>query len=256
MEGKKVIDFNRKARPEDKTVSRLKRKPKNFFFSLCMCLLFFISIYFASPVSRLSVIHFEGLYLLRRSDLVEKGGLRENAWVPSLFFNDVEAGILTHPLVENVSVRLSRMNQLHITVTENTVLGCANIKGNLYYILENGQTLREDEELIPVCRGLIIYGLTEASKENDVLRLFSESFRQLDPLFVSLIDHIEYEPRFGDEHRFSLSMRDGNIVKVNSYTMVERLYRYQTWISSLEEGEIGIFNFDVGNFFQPFIQTE
>ena len=255
MNERKIVDFRQQSF-QKKTSKKQKKKPKNFFFSLFMSAFILSILYFASPWSRLAVIYFEGAALLNRFDLIELSGIRENASVPFLNFRSIEQKLTAHPLVEAAEVSLAGLNRLSVAIQEKEVMACANIGGTLYHILANGQTMQKYENVLPACRGLIIYGLTEEARHGNVLSLFVGNLSQLDPLFVSLVNHIDYEPQWGNMHRFSLSMRDGNTVIVDSHTMVEKLERYQTWVSSVGEGNLGIFNFDVGNVFQPFSAEE
>jgi len=251
MNERKVVNF-KQAAPQRKR----KKKPRNFFFHFFLSAFILGVIYLATPLSRLSVIYFEGAEMLSRSDLVAQSGLREQMLIPHLRFRAIESKLAAHPLVESAQLSLSGLNRLVVRVREREVMACADLNGTLYYILENGQTLEGYEGVLPLCRGLVVYGLTDEALSRHVLGLFVANLSQLDPLFISLINHIDYEPRWGNDHRFSLSMRDGNTVIVDSHTMVANLERYQTWVSALEDGVTGVFNLDVGNVFQPFTALE
>jgi len=248
---KKIVAFRQK--PQEKIAFKpLKKKPKDFFFSLLIGVSVLAVFYFATPISRLQVIYFEGGGLLTRSEVVALSGLRENAFIPSLRYRAVEADLSKHPLVESAQVSLRGINRLSIAIKEKDVIACARIGEALHYVLETGATLPNQGGTLPICRGVVIYGLTEEALSENVLALFTAAMAELDPLFVSLINHVDYAPKWGNPHRFTLSMRDGFTVNVTSHTMLENLSRYQTWVNSLESGVRGTFNFDVGRFFQPF----
>ena len=60
---------------------------------------------------------------------------------------------------------------------------------------------------------------------------------------------------YGDINRFSLFLKDGNTINVNSYSMVNKLKYYQTMVdkvSSLYEGVKGTYHLDVGDYFEPY----
>ena len=85
--------------------------------------------------------------------------------------------------------------------------------------------------------------------------LFIESMMKLDPILINLIKEIHYEPLYGDNNRFSLFLQDGNTIKVNSYSMVEKLKYYQTMVDQvrqLSEGQCGTYYLDVGDYFEPY----
>ena len=115
--------------------------------------------------------------------------------------------------------------------------------------------IEQSNTLDVVCPGTIIYGLTEKTLKEPVLELFIESMMKLDPILINLIKEIHYEPLYGDNNRFSLFLQDGNTIKVNSYSMVEKLKYYQTMVDQvrqLSEGQCGTYYLDVGDYFEPY----
>ena len=258
MDQKKVVKMNKISDlPSKKTPKRLKKKLINFFFSLFIFLVTMIIFYFSSPVSQLSVIYFNELNHISRSTLIELTGLTENERFMTINLQEIESALQSHSLVEDASVKRRGINSLEIQVEEKQIIGCVDVEGELLFILNDGQTISESDEVHIVCQGIMVYGISQTDLEASILTLFVKSLVEVNPYVFSLVEVIEYEPKFGDINRFSLSLKDGNIVKVNSYTMVERLEAYQLMVEKIAdrrgEGVTGTFNLDVGLFFEPHI---
>ena len=72
MEAKKVIQIEKyRKHTKNKPKKRLKKKIKNFFFSLFIILIVGSVFYFTSSMSKLSMIYFDGLNYVSRSQLIE-----------------------------------------------------------------------------------------------------------------------------------------------------------------------------------------
>jgi len=260
MDQKNVVKINKTSNlSSKKPPKRLRKKLKNFFFSLFIFLVVLIIFYFASPISQLSVIYFNQLNHISRSTLIELTGLTENERFITINLQEIEEKLKSHSLVEQASVMRKGINSLEIQVTEKQIMGCVDIEGEFMYVLNDGQTISESNEVNILCQGIMISGLTQTELDESILSLFVSSLANVNPFFFSLIEAIEYEPKFGDVNRFSLFLKDGNTVIVNSYTMVDRLDLYQEyveWISIKRgEGVNGTFNLDVGLFFEPYIPS-
>ena len=227
MEKGKVVEFSRiKNQKVNKPKKRLKKKIKGFFFSLFIMMVIGGMFYFASPVSRLSVIYFNGLNYVKRSELLEMTQLTRDG-----------------------------LNRLKIDVTEKDIVGCAQINNQFEFVLSDGQTIQNQYNLKAQCEGLMIYGLPDYEENQSVLKLFVKSLMKVDLVFRNIIKEIHYSPLYGDNNRFSLFLMDGNTIIVNSYTMVNKLKYYQTMADKVQSlnGEVkGIYHLDVGDHFEPY----
>ena len=123
------------------------------------------------------------------------------------------------------------------------------------YVLSDGRLIANDQAINVTCQGTVIYGLTKETLKESILSLFIQSMTKLDPILINLIKEIHYEPMYGDNNRFSLFLKDGNTINVNSYSIVNKLKYYQTMVdkvSSLYEGVKGTYHLDVGDYFEPY----
>lgn len=260
MEAKKVIQIEKyRKHTKNKPKKRLKKKIKNFFFSLFIILIVGSVFYFTSSMSKLSMIYFDGLNYVSRSQLIEMTGLSYHDYFWSLDIDKITESIAKHPLILDVKVKREGLNRLSIDVKEKDVLGCAEIDKELRYILSDGKLIENNQSEPVVCQGTVLYGLTEDSVEESILSLFIQSMTKLDSIFINLIKEIHYEPKYGDVNRFSLFLKDGNTVNVNSYSMGNKLKYYQTMVEKVEslyQGTKGTYHLDVGDYFEPYEGSE
>lgn len=260
MEAKKVVPMERyREKSKNKPKKRLKKKMRSFFFSLFIILIVGSIFYFTSSLSKLSVIYFEGLHYVSRSELIHLTGLTYQDYFLQLDTQKIAEDILKHPLVTSVDVKKTGLNQLNIEVKEKDIIGCVELDGGFRYVLSDGTLIENDQAIKVTCQGTVIYGLTEENLKESILSLFIESMTKLDPILINLIKEIHYEPMYGDVNRFSLFLKDGNTINVNSYSMVNKLKYYQTMVdtvSGLYEGVKGTYHLDVGDYFEPYSGSE
>jgi len=227
--------------------ARLKRA----LFSIFIIFSILIALYFATPLSRLGIIHFEGLESLNRSDLISLINIDDDELFLWINLNDIRASIEQHPAVNHVNVSRTGINQLRIAVVEYQVGACAIVDNELIYILADGTMIHENEGIQASCNDRIIHGLSDEELEAGVASLFVSQLVGVDDNVLSLIRTIEYAPLYGDVHRFSLFLVDGNMVNVSSYNMVDQLNLLPALLVRLPEGVTGILHLDVGDFFEP-----
>ena len=252
---------------------RPKRKFRQALFSLFIFLIVMAVFYFASGISRLGVIYFDGDEQVSRAELTQLIDA-ENALFLTLNIGEIRERIERHPAIETVSISRRFPNSLDIYIVEQEIVVCVDIDSIRFYALRNGDILDDSHGIVTACDHMIVHGYdvtkrVEVAQEDDgelnedeavaneyitdfaPLSLFAMNLAQVDDLVLSLIQEIEYAPQYGDVNRFSLFMVDGNTVKVNSYTMVYRLNTYPSMLAYIEDGKTGVFHLDVGRFFSP-----
>ncbi|MGL4372732.1 MAG: cell division protein FtsQ/DivIB [Turicibacter sp.] len=233
---------------------RLKKRIARIIFGLLLLCCIGGILYLFSPLSKLSIIYYEGLDYLTRSDIMKLTHVEENQSLFTIDKEEISKNIKSHPLVDKVTVTKEGMNGLGINVVEKNVLGCILKNESYQYVLDDGTLIDASYFQSATCQGLVIYGF-ENEEDLSHLALFVESISKIEPILVDLIKEIRYEPMFGDKNRFSLFLIDGNTVKVNSYSMPDKLKYYQTMADKVKElhGDIkGTYNLDVGDNFQPY----
>lgn len=239
----------------EKNEVSLKERPRTrlrrAFFSFFVVTIILTAIYFASPLSTLGVVYFDGLVTISRSELISLMDIDENELFISISLSDMRENISAHPIVSEVTISRSWLNRLRIEIVEHTVAVCAWVEGEMHHILIDGALIHESAGMRANCDELTIAGLTHEEVEADVPSLFVRQLMQVDSEVKNLIQMIEYAPAYGDIHRFSLFMIDGNTVIVSSHTMHTYLNLYPRLLSRIEPGQTGTFRLDVGRTFIP-----
>jgi len=249
--GKMVKLPNEEMLLEDRPRVRFKRA----LFSFFVIIVILGVIYVETPFSRLGVVDFEGLNMLVRSELISLIDIEEDEFFLSIRLSDIQDSIERHPVVSEINVTRVWPNRIRIEVTENEVGACALVGGEMFHILTDGVLHHENAGMRANCDKMMIHGLTQNEVDENVPSLFVRQLMRVDPEIRGLIQMIEHEPNYNDIHRFSLSLIDGNTVKVTSHTMPDYLNSYRDLLASLEAnfepGQTGIFHLDVGNVFIP-----
>lgn len=239
----------------EKSEASLKKRPRmrlrRAFFSFFVMIIILTATYFASPLSKLGVVYFDGLVTISRSELISLMEIDEDQLFISISLSDIRDNIENQPIVSEANISRSWINRLHIQIVEHTVAVCALVEGDMFHILSDGVMIHEDVGMRANCDELMIQDLTNEEVEADVPGLFVRQLMNVDPEVKGLIQIIEYAPAYGDIHRFSLFMIDGNTVIVSSHTMPEQLNLYPILLSYMESGQTGTFHLDVGEFFIP-----
>ena len=253
MGEQKVVPFQRQ-----KTVP-VKRRPKMIISMVSLVVILTVTVgsifYFSSHFSSIDMIYYEGLNYVTRADVLTLSELREQPSIRSIDEVHIVEQLKTHPLIETANVKISNGNDLVLTIVEKDVLGCI-VEENAYsYVLSDGKRLDLSEFSNQICQGIII-NVPNLAVNNDYLQHFINELLKVNELLVATIQDINYEPLAGDDNRFSLYLKDGHTIKVNTYSMVEKLAYYETMKQTVIElqgaDEKGIFHLDVGDFFEPY----
>lgn len=247
-----IVNLTTEGTLKERSRTRIRRS----LFSLTMFSIVLIAFYFASPLSKLGVVNFDGLVTISRSELISLADIDGDEFFIRINLTDIQNNIENHPMVSEVHITRSWINRLHIEIVEHTVVVCALIEEDMFHILSDGVMITEDAGILANCDDLVVQGLTHEDVEADVLGVFARQLMNVESEIKGLIRLIEYAPAYGDFHRFSLFMIDGNTVNVNSYTMPEQLNVYPRLLPHIEAGQTGTFHLDVGGdrhlFFEPF----
>lgn len=224
---------------------------KRALFSFVVIIVILSVVYLTTPLSRLGVVYFEGLNALTRSDLISLIEIDEDELFLSIRLTEIQASIEAHPIVSQANVSRVWINRIRIEVIEHEVGACALVEGEMFHILTDGEMLHERVGMRANCDEMMIHGLTQGEVDAGVPELFVRQLMRVDPEIRALIQVIEHEPLYGDIYRFSLSMIDGNVVKVTTHTIHDYLNLYREIVLELEPGQTGTLHLDVGGFFEP-----
>jgi len=229
---------------EERPRVRFKRVLFSFFIVTVIVSVFYVT----TPLSRLGVVYFDGLNVLTRSELISLINIDEDELFLSIRLSEIQDRIEEHPVVSQVRVTRAWINRIRIEVIEYEVAACALVEGEVYHILTDGTLLHENVGMRANCGEMMIHGLTQTEVEADVPNLFVRQLMRVDQEIRDLIEMIEHAPLYGDIHRFSLSLIDGNTVKITSHTMPNYFNSYLEMTAyCLAPGQTGVIHIDVGN---------
>ena len=140
---KKVIEFSQERLVEVSERVRFRRT----LFSCFIVLVILVTVYIATPLSRLGVIYFDGLDALSRSDMIALIDIEGNDFFFGIRLSEIQQNIEAHPVVSQVEVSRVWFNRLRITIVEYEVGACALIASEVHHILIDGTVLHEDDGL-------------------------------------------------------------------------------------------------------------
>ena len=235
-------------------LDRIKKQQKRMFPYLLTgtATLGMVSVFFLeSSLSKLGTVSFEGNTFLTKGTILELTGLTTGQSILEIHPSALEAQIEAHPLVKKADISFTGLNDLSIKIEEEQVLGCVSSNQRVKLLLSEGILVDNSVMSGQTCQGVYFYDMDELPEEMNLMYL-TNALNELDPDFIALIDAVYYEPELGDIYRFSIHLKDGNVIKVNTYTMAEKLSYYPTLLKKVKAtyGDVqGTFYLDVGDRF-------
>ena len=196
-------------------------------------------------------MQFEGLNVVTKGEIIEMLGINYRDIVAGVDFAELNKRILEHPLIETAKVEPT-LEGVKISVKEKDIFGCfVSDEGN-FPVTTTGDVVVYDERKIAPCYGLMFYDL-KTDRGNESIKLFVTTLAKMDSKFLQRIEYVTQEPNYDDFDRYSIKMRDGITVKVNAYTMGEKITYYDQIIDRIRStyGNItGTLHLDVGDRFE------
>lgn len=160
-------------------------------------------------------IYIKGTTLLSDNEIIEVAGIKNYPSMFKISTSSLKKKISTLDLVDSVKVTKKLNGKLYIEITENKPL---------FYNRNNERVVLSNA--LEVENSSIYKGIPTLinSVPKDIYQKFIESFKEINPDIISLINEIEYDPSVSnditiDEYRFLLRMNDGNHVYVNVLNM-------------------------------------
>ena len=245
--------------PHEKALAEVRPRVrfKRALFSFFVVIVIMIVVYFETSLSRLAFIYFDGNNTLTRSELISLIEIDDDELFLGIRLSEIQESIEAHTVVHQANVTRVWANRLRIEIIEYEVGACALVEGEMFHILTDGVLLHESAGMRANCDEMMIHGLTQHEVDEGVASLFVSQLMRVDSEIRDLIQMIEHAPLYGDIYRFSLSLIDGNLVKITAHTMPDYLNIYPDLYFAilteldLEPGQTGTFHLDVGRIFEP-----
>ena len=242
----KIIDI------EDRipTLKEKRRRRTNKKFSILLFLFVFtllILLYFQSSYSQVQKIELEGAKLFSEDKYLEQTSLNIGDSMWGFKEKDIENALEKNEWVKSVQVKRKWLSSVHIKVQEFKQVGYVENEHTLQIILENGQTVVPEEEIMPV-DGPIIAGFDD---EKIRIRLLKELKKMKNEVLLT-ISQINYVPKENDVYSIQVYMNDGNEVQALIPSFANKMNYYPSIVSQLNPDQKGIIDMEVGSFFEPY----
>lgn len=209
------------------------------------------TMYYVSPLSKLNKIEVVGNELVTSEAIAASTKLTGKEFIWNAYFNDelIPRIKKDNPRIKEVDIRLSRLNNLKVTVTEHAEVAYAKENQTIHAVLDNGSILREPTEIkneaFPVLIGF---------KEGDNLNYLMASFSKINPEVLANIKEITSTPSSSNDYLMTMTMKDGNQIIASTRNYQDQINYYPQVIAD-NPGK-GIVDMEAGIFFTTFESIE
>lgn len=209
------------------------------------------TMYYVSPLSKLNKIEVVGNELVTSEAIAASTKLTGEEFIWSAYFNNelIPRIKKDNPRVKDVDIRLSRMNNLKVTVTEYAEVAYAKENQTIHAVLDNGTILREPTEIKNEAFPVLI-----DFKEGDNLNYLMASFSKINPEVLANIKEIKSTPSSSNAYLMTMTMKDGNQIIASTRDYQDKINYYPQVIAD-NPGK-GIVDMEAGIFFTTFESIE
>lgn len=187
------------------------------------------SIYYIKELP-IKQIYITGNDNIKDVTIIETLGIEDYPKIYNLKINKLEKQLKSLPLVEHTNIKRNIFGKLTIEITETKILFF--YKYNNKYITANNKSIEDNIEYIGIPS---LINFTPDTIFDDLVT----GLNKIDYDIVKMIGEIEYTPYKSqegttiDNNLFTLTMNDGNIVKIDTVN-IKNLNRYKTIYTSLD----------------------
>lgn len=214
---------------QQKKKKKLKLRVKVLFKILLFICLVALSIYYLKEL-KIKQIYITGNENIKDVTIIETLGIKNYPKIYNLKINKLEKQLDTLPLVDYANIKRNIFGKLTIEVVETKIL--FYYKYNNKYITANNKSIEDDISYLGVPT---LINFTPNTVFDDLVA----GLNKIDYDIVKMINELEYTPYKTedgttiDNNLFTLSMNDGNIVKIDTVN-IKNLNQYKTIYTSLE----------------------
>ena len=208
---------------------RLKLRVKVLFKILLFLGLVALSFYYLKEL-KIKNIYITGNDSVKDVTIIETLGIKDYPKIYNLKIKKLEKQLETLPLIDYANIKRNIFGKLTIEVVETKIL--FHYQYNNKYITANNKSIEDDISYIGVPR---LINFTPDTVFDDLVA----GLNKIDYDIVKMINELEYTPYKSqegvtiDNNLFTLSMNDGNIVKIDTVN-IKNLNQYKTIYTSLE----------------------
>lgn len=206
------------------------------------------SIYFISPLSKVSDIEVVGLNQVPVELVQENDGINKGQSIWTILANRYRTANLlknASPKIKDASVELVAWNKMRLNIEENPAVGYYQSDDKTFELLADGQIIEVENDA--------------ATKDYPVLSMFTDDTqykalaKQLEKVPASVIREIveiQYPNDNKNHQKIYLKMKDGNRVIGNLKDIGDKLGYYPSITKQLN-GKKGTVDMEVGIYFTP-----
>lgn len=217
-----------------------KRKIKKgviFLIVLFLIIIYALLVYFVFGFDVKNIYIYDNNYL-KDQEIIDYLSLND---FPNFYtFNTIayEKKLKSNPLVKDVTIKKKLFHQIHIYITEYSIL-YKRAQDNKYVLSSNKDVILDKDYNVPILINYI---------PNTKQTRFNSKMSKIDKDVLVKISEIKYDPTDVDEDRFLFYMLDENYVYV-TLTKMNLINKYNDAITQFE-GKRGILYLDSGNYFK------
>lgn len=217
-----------------------KRKIKKgviFLTVLFLIIIYALFVYFVFGFDVKNIYIYDNNYL-KDQEIIDYLSLND---FPNFYtFNTIayEKKLKSNPLVKDVTIKKKLFHQIHIYITEYSIL-YKRAQDNKYVLSSNKDVILDKDYNVPILINYI---------PNTKQTRFNSKMTKIDTDVLVKISEIKYDPTDVDEDRFLFYMLDENYVYV-TLTKMNLINKYNDAITQFE-GKRGILYLDSGNYFK------
>ena len=217
---------------QQKKKKKLKLRLNVIFKILSFIAIVALSICYIKEL-KIKNIYITGNINIKDVTIIETLGIKDYPKIYNLNIKDLENKLKTLPLVDHSNIKRNIFGKLTIEIEETKILFF--YKYNNKYITANNKSIEDDISYIGV-PSLINF------TPDTIFDELVAGLNKIDYNIVTMIGEIEYTPYKSQEGQtidnklFTLTMNDGNIVKIDTVN-IKNLNQYNTIYTSLKMNE-------------------
>ena len=207
-----------------------------------------VMLYIISPLSKITNITISGNNELanqqiERATTIHQGRLIWTAWLGQNYLE--KKARIRNPQIKTLKVSLNGPQSVHLTVTENRLLGEAQVGKDKYAVLSNGQL-----QLTTAKNTNIDFEGFQTHRQQ--LEITGQQLGKLKPAIYHGISTIKYQPTSESPHQIILFMKDGNTVKANLTNVGDKMKYYPSILTKMKgqgviDLRVGAYSYDYGS---------
>lgn len=205
------------------------------------------AIYMATPLSKVREVTVHGSELTTNQAIIDASKLDDKVLIPGLALHEgkVEHRVASKfPEIKTVKLRIHRMRDVSLTVTEYKASGYYHDKKGYHLIMSTGKVLPGASETpklgMPVFTG---FGRGRA------LRQISKLLDQFPPAISRDVSEVVLSRGGGNPYQITIAMNDGNRIVADQRTILKKIKYYPSMVAQIKG--TGTVDLEVVAFYTP-----